>query len=77
MRTLAAKHGLRAEIDNPLTGKPMSLRLFLKWTLNELKPLAEALNLWDDLTPLVEMSEGGRNTSEKIRRAFADGTWRK
>src|SRR6266498_5416289 len=65
--TLAAKHGLRAEIDNPLTGKPTSLRLFLKWTLNELKPLAEALNLWNDLTPLVEMSEGGRNTSEKIR----------
>src|SRR5258706_8463285 len=65
--TLAAKHGLRAEIENPLTGKPISLRAFLKWTLDELKPLAQALNLWDDLTPLVEMSEGGRNTSEKIR----------
>jgi succinyl-diaminopimelate desuccinylase len=63
----AAKHGLRAEIENPLTGKPLSVRAFLKWTLNELKPLAEALNLWDDLHPLVEMSEGGRNTSEKIR----------
>jgi acetylornithine deacetylase/succinyl-diaminopimelate desuccinylase-like protein/gamma-glutamyl:cysteine ligase YbdK (ATP-grasp superfamily) len=65
--TLAAKHGLRAEIENPLTGKPISLRTFLKWTLNEVKPLAEALNLWNDLIPLVEMSEGGRNTSEKIR----------
>jgi succinyl-diaminopimelate desuccinylase len=65
--TLAAKHGLRAEIENPLTGKPISLRAFLKWTLNELMPLAEALNMWSDLTPLVEMSEGGRNTSEKIR----------
>jgi acetylornithine deacetylase/succinyl-diaminopimelate desuccinylase-like protein/gamma-glutamyl:cysteine ligase YbdK (ATP-grasp superfamily) len=63
----AAKYGLRAEIENPLTGKPISTRAFLKWTLNEVKPLAEALNLWDDLTPLVEMSEGGRNTSEKIR----------
>src|SRR5262245_8308177 len=65
--TLAAKQGLRAEIENPLTGKPTSLRSFLKWTLKEVKPLAEALNLWSDLTPLVEMSEGGRNTSEKIR----------
>ena len=65
--TLAAKHGLRAEIENPLTGKPISLRAFLKWTLEEVKPLAQALNLWDDLAPLVEISEGGRNTSEKIR----------
>ena len=64
---LAAKHGLRAEIENPLTGKPISLRAFLKWSLNEVKPLAEALNLWNDLTPLIEMSEGGRNTSEKLR----------
>jgi succinyl-diaminopimelate desuccinylase len=64
---LAAKYGLRAEIDNPLTGKPVSVRAFIKWTLNELKPLAQALNMWDDLNPLVEMSEGGRNTSEKIR----------
>jgi gamma-glutamyl:cysteine ligase YbdK (ATP-grasp superfamily) len=58
---LAAKHGLRAEIENPLTGKPISIRAFLKWTLNEVKPLAQALNLWNDLTPLVEMSEVGRN----------------
>jgi succinyl-diaminopimelate desuccinylase len=63
----AAKYGLRAEIENPLTGKPIALRAFLKWTLDELKPLAQALNLWNDLTPLVEMSDGGRNTSEKIR----------
>ncbi|GMV32656.1 M20/M25/M40 family metallo-hydrolase [Chloroflexi bacterium CFX5] len=63
----AAKYGLRAEIENPLTGKPTSIRAFLKWTLGEIQPLAQALNLWDDLAPLVEMSEGGRNTSEKIR----------
>ena len=64
---LAAKHGLRAEIENPLTGKPVNLRAFLKWSLGEVKPLAEALNMWNDLRPLVEMSEGGRNTAEKIR----------
>src|SRR5512143_3386925 len=65
--TLAAKYGLRAEIENPLTGKPISMRAFLKWTLSEVKPLADALNIWDDLNPLVEMSEGGRNTAEKLR----------
>jgi succinyl-diaminopimelate desuccinylase len=64
---LAAKHGLRAEIENPLTGKPVNLRAFLKWSLGEVKPLAEALNMWNDLQPLVEMSDGGRNTAEKIR----------
>ena len=64
---LAAKHGLRAEIENPLTGKPVSIRAFLKWTLHEVKPLAQALNMWTDLRPLEEMAEGGRNTSEKIR----------
>jgi succinyl-diaminopimelate desuccinylase len=64
---LAAKQGLRAEIENPFTGKPTSIRAFLKWTLGEVKPLAEALGEWDALTPLVEMSEGGRNTAEKMR----------
>jgi succinyl-diaminopimelate desuccinylase len=64
---LAAKMSLRAEIENPFTGKPIAMRDFLKWTLNEVKPLAQALNLWEDLTPLVEMSEGGKNTAEKFR----------
>jgi len=64
---LAAKFSLRAEIENPFSAKPITMRDFLKWTLNEVRPLAEALNLWNDLMPLVEMSEGGRNTSEKIR----------
>ena len=64
---ITARDGLRAEIENPLTGKPISIRAFLKWTLSEVKPLAQALDLWNDLHPLVEMSEGGRNTSEKIR----------
>jgi succinyl-diaminopimelate desuccinylase len=64
---LAAKYSMRAEIENPLTGKPISMRDFLKWTLKEVKPLAEALNLWNDLALLVEISEGARNTAEKIR----------
>ena len=64
---LAAKFSMRAEIENPLTGKPISMRDFLKWTLSEVRPLAEALNMWDDLNPLVEISEGGRSTAEKMR----------
>ena len=64
---LAAQQGLRAEIENPLTGKPISVRAFLKWTIGEVKPLAEALNFWNDLNPLVELAEGGRNTAEKLR----------
>ncbi len=64
---LAAKFSMRAEIENPFTAKPIGMRDFLKWTLNELKPLAESLNLWEDLTPLIEISEGARNTSEKFR----------
>ena len=57
----AAKDGLRGEIENPLTGKPIGMREFLKWTLDELMPLADALDLREDLTPLVEMAMGGPN----------------
>lgn len=64
---LAARDGLRAEIENPLTGKPVKMRDFLHWTLLELRPLAEALGFWDDLQPLVEMAAGGPNTAEKLR----------
>jgi acetylornithine deacetylase/succinyl-diaminopimelate desuccinylase-like protein/gamma-glutamyl:cysteine ligase YbdK (ATP-grasp superfamily) len=64
---LAARDGLRAAIENPLTAKPIGMREFLKWTLDEVRPLAEVLNLWDDLAPLVEMAAGGPNTAEKMR----------
>jgi succinyl-diaminopimelate desuccinylase len=64
---LAAKFSMRAEIENPLTAKPVGMRDFLTWTLEEIKPLAESLNLWEDLAPLLEISQGGRNTAEKMR----------
>jgi acetylornithine deacetylase/succinyl-diaminopimelate desuccinylase-like protein/gamma-glutamyl:cysteine ligase YbdK (ATP-grasp superfamily) len=64
---LAARDGLRASIENPLTGKPVGIRTFLKWILDELRPMAETLGLWANLNPLVEMSEGGPNTAEKLR----------
>ena len=63
----AARDGLRSEIENPLTGKPVGMRDFLNWTLNDIRPLAEALGLWGDLSPLVEMAEGSPNTAERLR----------
>lgn len=63
----AARQGLRAEIENPLTGKPVAMRDFLQWTLDELQPLAEAFGLRQDLEPLVEMAHGAPNTAEKMR----------
>ncbi len=68
---LAARHGLRAEIQNPLTGKPVGMRPFLSWCLHEVNPLADALGLLDDLAPLNEMAAGGLNTAEKMRMEFS------
>lgn len=64
---LAARDGLKAEIENPLTGKPVALRAFLGWALEELRPLAEVLELWGDLEPLAAMAAGGPNTAERLR----------
>ncbi len=64
---LAARHGLRAEIENPLTGKPVGMRAFLGWLLSELQPLAKALGMWEDLRPLIEMAAGAPNQAETLR----------
>ncbi len=66
----AAQAGLRAEINNPLTGKPVGMRDFLGWTLLQVEPLAEALALTEALLPLYEMAGGGLNTAEHIRRCL-------
>lgn len=63
----AAQHGLRAEIENPFDAKPVAMRDFLRWTLAEVRPMAEALNLWRDLHPLTEMAAGAPNTAERLR----------
>ena len=65
---LAAQNGLEAEISNPFTGKPIQMRDFLRWTLTEIRPLAEALEQWDDLHPLVEMVAGAPNTAQQLRQ---------
>jgi succinyl-diaminopimelate desuccinylase len=63
----AAHLGLRAELENPFTGKPVGVRDFLRWTLEQLRPLGEALELWPRLAPLVEMASGAPNTAERMR----------
>lgn len=67
--TLAAQDGLQAEIANPFTGKPVQMRDFLRWTLQEIRPLAEALGYWEDLHPLTEMVAGAPNTADRLRDA--------
>ncbi len=71
---LAARHGLRAVIEDPFTGKPISMRDFLRRTLADLRPLAEALHLWEDLHPLVEMAAGAPNTAERLRAHLQEQT---
>jgi len=65
---LAAKEGLRAVIEDPLTAKPIALSAFLDWTLQQMRPMAEALGLWDDLQPLRDLAAGAPSTAEKIRQ---------
>lgn len=64
----AAQSGLRVEIDNPLTGKPVGMREFLRWTLTQVQPLADALEISSVLKPLNEMADGAPNTAEQIRK---------
>lgn len=73
----AASQGLRAEIENPFTGKPIDMREFLRWTLDEVRPLAEPLALWNDLQPLVAMAGGEPNTSERLRTRIQNELGRK
>ncbi|GAB4523344.1 MAG: hypothetical protein Fur0018_06050 [Anaerolineales bacterium] len=66
----AARDGLRAEIENPFTGKPVTMRAFLRWTLQAVAPLAEALGWQEDLAPLEAMAGGAPNTAEQVRQAL-------
>lgn len=63
----AARHGLRAEIEHPLDGSPIPMRRFLAQTLEDLRPLAQALDRWELLFPLLEMARGGPNQAERLR----------
>lgn len=70
----AAHHGLHAEIENPFTGKPVAMRDFLRWTLEQIRPAAEALEVWPRLAPLVEMASGAPNTAERMRERIRKET---
>jgi succinyl-diaminopimelate desuccinylase len=72
----AAMDGLDAKLEHPFTGKPILCREFLEETLNDLKPLAEALGMWNQLEPLSGMADGAPNTAtvmrEQIRSQIGD-----
>lgn len=68
----AARRGLEAGLENPLTGKPASLREFLAWTLEQVRPLAQALECAQALEPLFAMASGETNTAGKLRRLLHD-----
>ncbi len=63
----AAQDGLRAEIEDPWSGKPLATRRFLKRALADVHPLAEALGMRALLGPLDEMAAGAPNTAERLR----------
>jgi succinyl-diaminopimelate desuccinylase len=67
---LAAREGLRGVIEDPLTAKPIALRAFLDWTLQQMRPLAEALGMWEDLQPLRDLAAGAPSTAERIRQTL-------
>jgi succinyl-diaminopimelate desuccinylase len=63
----AAEAGLRAEIEDPFSGKTTPMREFLGRTLKDLGPLTEALGRKDLLEPLEAFAGGAPNTAERIR----------
>jgi acetylornithine deacetylase/succinyl-diaminopimelate desuccinylase-like protein len=65
--TAAARGGLRATTENPFDGRRVAMRAFLQEVLEAVTPLAEALEVSDDLAPLRTMADGGPNTAERLR----------
>ena len=63
----AACSGLRAQIEDPFSGKPIDMRAFLRRTLDDIAPLAKALGRLGHLGPLVAMGTGAPNTAESMR----------
>ncbi len=63
----AARRGLDAELQHPLTGHPVTVRRYLAELLAEVEPLAEGLGVAPQLEPLREMVGGGSNPSAETR----------
>ncbi len=68
----AAVHGLEAKIEHPIRGHRLATREFLAELLEDVRPLAEALDAGDLLEPLREMAGGGQNPANALRRWLLD-----
>jgi acetylornithine deacetylase/succinyl-diaminopimelate desuccinylase-like protein len=65
---LAAHRGLEAMVADPLSGREVGVRQWLGVVLEELRPLAEALDRWEGLEPLRAMAAGEPNPAGGMRR---------
>jgi succinyl-diaminopimelate desuccinylase len=72
----AARRGLEATIEHPFASARVPLRRFLRQTLEDIRPLAEALGRWPLLEPLSQMADGAPNPAsvlrQRIRREIGD-----
>ena len=68
----AARRGLEASVEEPFTGGKVTVREFLRATLQDLAPMAEAMGYTALLEPLREMAEGAPNPASAARRWFGD-----
>ncbi len=72
----AARRGLEASIEHPLAAARVPLRQFLRQTLEDIRPLAEALGRWSLLEPLRAMADGAPNPAgalrQRLRREIGD-----
>jgi succinyl-diaminopimelate desuccinylase len=64
----AARRGLEASIEHPFSGKSIAMRDFLRQTLQDIRPLAEALERWTLLDPLKAMAGGEPNPAGMLRQ---------
>lgn len=70
--SIAAHRGLEAEIEDPFGRGRLQLREWLAVVLEEIRPLAEALDRWRDLAPISELAAGGPNPAQRIRSWMLD-----
>ena len=73
---LAARHGLDAVVTEPLGHGEVRIREWLAAVLDDLRPLAEALDTSRELEPLRAMARGEPNPAGRMRQWFATETGR-
>ncbi len=69
---LAARRGLDAVVVDPFSGSRVGVREWLGLILQDLRPLATALDVWEALEPLRAMAGGEPNPAGVMRRALED-----